>query len=433
MSETVIQVENLSKQYRLGQIGTGSIAHDINRWWYRVKGKEDPYLKIGEENDRTSKGSSDYVWALRDINFDIKHGEVWGIIGRNGAGKSTLLKILSRTTGPTTGTIKLKGRVASLLEVGTGFHPELTGRDNIFLNGAILGMRKKEIVNKFDEIVEFSGVERYIDTPVKRYSSGMYVRLAFAVAAHLESEILIVDEVLAVGDSEFQKKCLGKLGEVSSGQGRTVLFVSHNMNSIKQLCSRGLVLSKGSVMFEGNIQDSIDAYLSSNDRKDNSALGSTYKKDKLKNSALEVTEASVVDRLEKERGEFDANEDIFIRLTIAKNEHIPKAYGYFVIKDASEEVYIESDTFDHAPNIIEELEIGIHVLSLMIPSRVLAVGKYIVYFNFTSQFSLNGATLDSPKDILSFSVTDETTNRGITRKARTSCIIKWNKINLEYA
>src|SRR5450631_3639824 len=244
MSSTVIKVENLSKQYRLGQVSTGSIAHDINRLWYRIRGKEDPYLKIGETNDRTSKGISDYIWALREINFEVKQGEILGIIGRNGAGKSTLLKILSRTTTPTIGSVKIKGRVASLLEVGTGFHPDLSGRDNIFLNGAILGMTKKEITRKFDEIVDFAGVERYIDTPVKRYSSGMYVRLAFAVAAHLEPEILIVDEVLAVGDAEFQKKCLGKMKDVA-GQGRTVLFVSHNMNAIRQLCSSAILLAGG--------------------------------------------------------------------------------------------------------------------------------------------------------------------------------------------
>jgi len=235
---TVIKVENLSKQYRLGAVGTGSFAHDLNRTWQRLRGKEDPYLMIGEENDRTQKGSSDYVWALKDINFSVQHGEVLGIIGRNGAGKSTLLKILSRTTSPTTGSVKIKGRVASLLEVGTGFHPELSGRENIFLNGAILGMSKQEIKSKFDEIVDFSGVERYIDTPVKRYSSGMYVRLAFGVAAHLEPEILIVDEVLAVGDAEFQKKALGKMKDVSNRQGRTVLFVSHNIPAIKSLCTR---------------------------------------------------------------------------------------------------------------------------------------------------------------------------------------------------
>ncbi|GGB08633.1 ABC transporter ATP-binding protein [Puia dinghuensis] len=262
MSEVVIRVEDVSKQYRLGDIGTGSISHDINRWWHRILGKEDPYLKIGEENDRTKKGDSQYVWALRDINFEVKQGEVLGIIGKNGAGKSTLLKILSRTTTPTVGNIKLKGRIASLLEVGTGFHPELSGRDNIFLNGAILGMKKIEIKRKFDEIVEFAGVERYIDTPVKRYSSGMYIRLAFGVAAHLEPEILIVDEVLAVGDAEFQKKCLGKMKDVSDKDGRTVLFVSHNMIAVKSLCSKAMYMRNGSVIEMGETTQVINNYLS---------------------------------------------------------------------------------------------------------------------------------------------------------------------------
>ncbi|WP_205508554.1 ABC transporter ATP-binding protein [Longitalea arenae] len=261
MSDIVIKVEGLSKQYRLGQIGTGSLAHDINRLWYKLRGKEDPYLKVGEENDRTKKAESDYVWALRDVNFDIKQGEVVGIIGRNGAGKSSLLKILSRTTSPTTGQVKLKGRIASLLEVGTGFHPELSGRENIFLNGAILGMTKSEIKSKFDEIVAFSGVERYIDTPVKRYSSGMYVRLAFAVAAHLQSEILIVDEVLAVGDAEFQKKCLGKMKDVSTQQGRTVLFVSHNMGAVRGLCTMGILMQHGKVEQQGPVNNVIAKYL----------------------------------------------------------------------------------------------------------------------------------------------------------------------------
>jgi ABC-type polysaccharide/polyol phosphate transport system ATPase subunit len=257
----VIKVEDISKQYRLGKVGTGTLSHDLNRWWHRVRGKEDPFLKIGEINDRTVRGSSEYVWALRGVNFEIPQGEAVGIIGRNGAGKSTLLKILSRTTAPTTGNAKIKGRVASLLEVGTGFHPELSGRDNIYLNGAILGMTRKEITQKFDEIVDFSGVERYIDTPVKRYSSGMYVRLAFAVAAHLESEILIVDEVLAVGDAEFQKKCLGKMGEVSQGEGRTVLFVSHNLASIKELCQKSILLNMGSIEEIGSTNSIVRKYL----------------------------------------------------------------------------------------------------------------------------------------------------------------------------
>ena len=259
-----LKAENISKQYRLGQVGTGTLSHDLNRFWHRVRGKEDPYLKIGEVNDRSSKGDSDYVWSLRDINFEVEQGDAIGIIGKNGAGKSTLLKLLSKVTKPTTGKIYTKGRIASLLEVGTGFHPEMTGRENIYLNGAILGMTRKEINRKFDEIVDFSGVERYIDTPVKRYSSGMYVRLAFAVAAHLESEILIVDEVLAVGDLEFQKKCLGKMNDVSEGEGRTVLFVSHNMASIKQLCDQGIFLEKGLVKYIGDMDECINLY--SNER-----------------------------------------------------------------------------------------------------------------------------------------------------------------------
>ena len=259
MNKIVLKAENISKQYRLGQLGTGTISHDLNRLWAKIRGKEDPYLKVGDVNDRSKTGGSDYVWSLKDINFEVKQGDVVGIIGKNGAGKSTLLKILSQVTSPTTGEVKIKGRIASLLEVGTGFHPDLSGRENIFLNGAILGMTKHEIKSKLDEIVDFSGVAKYLDTPVKRYSSGMMVRLGFAVAAHLEPEILIVDEVLAVGDAEFQEKCLGKMKDVS-GQGRTILFVSHNMSSIKELCSRGILLQNGKLELDGNIQDIVNHY-----------------------------------------------------------------------------------------------------------------------------------------------------------------------------
>jgi lipopolysaccharide transport system ATP-binding protein len=258
---TVIKVENLSKQYRLGLVGGGTFKEDTKRWWARIQGKEDPYAHLGEENNRTEKAKSNFVWSLKDINFEVQQGEVLGIVGRNGAGKSTLLKILSKVTSPTTGSIKAKGRIASLLEVGTGFHPELTGRENIFLNGAILGMRRHEIKSKLDEIIAFAGVERYIDTPVKRYSSGMYVRLAFAVAAHLENEILIIDEVLAVGDAEFQKKCLGKMGDVSKSEGRTVLFVSHNMSAINELCTSGILLENGMVALKSSSKEVVDRYL----------------------------------------------------------------------------------------------------------------------------------------------------------------------------
>ena len=255
-----LKAENISKKYRLGQVGTGTLSHDLNRFWHTIRGKEDPYLKIGDTNDRTSKGKSEYVWALQDVDFEIEQGDAVGIIGKNGAGKSTLLKILSKITRPTTGKIFSNGRISSLLEVGTGFHPEMTGRENVYLNGAILGMTKKEITRKFDEIVDFSGVEKYIDTPVKRYSSGMYVRLAFAVAAHLESEILIVDEVLAVGDAEFQKKCLGKMGDMSNTEGRTVLFVSHNMSAVQNLCNKGMLVENGKVSYKGPIEKVVKNY-----------------------------------------------------------------------------------------------------------------------------------------------------------------------------
>lgn len=261
-----IEFNNISKLYRLGLVSTGTLSQDLKRWWtMAVLGKEDPCIKIGETNDRSTKSTSEYVWALKDIDFKVEPGDVLGIIGKNGAGKSTLLKILSKVTSPTTGVIKARGRIGSLLEVGTGFHPEMTGRENIFMNGAILGMTKQEISKKLDEIVNFSGCERYIDTPVKRYSSGMMVRLGFAVAAYLDPEILVVDEVLAVGDAEFQKKAVGKMQDVSSREGRTVLFVSHNMASIRALCHHGVLLENGMIKTMGEINDVVDCYLKQND------------------------------------------------------------------------------------------------------------------------------------------------------------------------
>jgi len=272
MSRPVIEFNHVGKQYTLGTIGTGTLSQDLNRWWAHIRGKEDPYLKIGETNDRTQKGDSRFVWALRDIDFKVEQGDVLGIIGKNGAGKSTLLKILSRVTSPTTGNINIKGRIASLLEVGTGFHPEMTGRENIFMNGSIMGMTKAEIKSKFDEIVDFAGVARYVDTPVKRYSSGMMVRLGFAIAAHLEPEILVVDEVLAVGDAEFQKKAIGKMQDVSKGEGRTVLFVSHNMAAVRSLCTRGVMLKNGMIDFIGSIPDTLNHYLKNSDSIENSKI-----------------------------------------------------------------------------------------------------------------------------------------------------------------
>lgn len=265
MNDIAIRFDHVGKLYKLGLVGTGTLSHDLNRWWKTaILRQEDPYLKIGETNDRSKKGSSDYVWALKDITFDVRQGDVVGIIGKNGAGKSTLLKLLSRVTSPTTGCIRARGRIASLLEVGTGFHPEMTGRENIYMNGSIMGMTRHEISRKLDEIVDFAGVERYVDTPVKRYSSGMTVRLGFAVAAFLEPEILVVDEVLAVGDAEFQKKAIGKMQDVSKGEGRTVLFVSHNMAAVRSLCTRGIVLKDGMVDFTGSSENAIKHYLNNN-------------------------------------------------------------------------------------------------------------------------------------------------------------------------
>jgi lipopolysaccharide transport system ATP-binding protein len=310
----VIIIENLSKQYRLGLVGTGTLSHDLRRWWHLVRGKDDPYLKIGEVNDRSTRGTSDYVWALKDINFEVQMGDVLGIIGKNGAGKSTLLKILSKVTAPSTGRITYFGRIGSLLEVGTGFNPELTGRENIYLNGAILGMRKLEIDRKFDEIVDFSGCERYIDTPVKRYSSGMTVRLGFAVAAFLEPEILVVDEVLAVGDAEFQKKAIGKMQDVSRNQGRTVLFVSHNMGAVARLCKTGILLKNGNIVKTGEINNVIEEYL-----KGDSEIAGLFIAVNDTSKPTQVLSVKILNSRNLITETFSSVEDVYLELTLKNN------------------------------------------------------------------------------------------------------------------
>ena len=324
---TAIKIENVSKQYRLGVISTGTLSHDLNRWWTtNVLRREDPYLKIGETNDRASKGNSEYAWALKDINMEIEQGDVVGIIGKNGAGKSTLLKLLSRVTKPTTGTIKYRGRIASLLEVGTGFHPEMTGRENIYMNGAIMGMTRAEITRKLDEIVDFSGCERYIDTPVKRYSSGMTVRLGFAIAAHLDPEILVVDEVLAVGDAEFQKKAIGKMQDVSKGEGRTVLFVSHNMGSIRQLCNVGFLLDNGLIKTQGKIDSVIDSYLSS------SNYDQQYMSNE-KSACIYLKSLSISNVNGQIKSQFLHTESVIIHANLIITETIPETYLLITILD----------------------------------------------------------------------------------------------------
>jgi lipopolysaccharide transport system ATP-binding protein len=368
----VIKVENLSKAYQLGDFGTGTISRDLERAWARMRGKEDPFLKIGEINDRSVKGKSDIVWSLKDLNFEIEQGDAVGIIGRNGAGKSTLLKILSRITSPTTGSIKIKGRVASLLEVGTGFHPELTGRENIFLNGAILGMRKAEILRKFDEIVDFSGVERYIDTPVKRYSSGMYVRLAFAVAAYLESEILIVDEVLAVGDAEFQKKCLGKMGDVSKGEGRTVLFVSHNMSAVETLCNKGILLANGKIDLYAASKLTINQYLASNETYTAVWINSD---NKYNNTLFTPIKLMATDSFNRPKAVFDHDEAITINFEFNIEQKNPALVVGFALYHNDNLLFWALHT-DKRQHEWVEFDVGNNCITAHIPPDLLNEGTY---------------------------------------------------------
>ena len=387
---TAIKFENISKQYRLGLVSTRTLSHDLNRWWTtNIRGKEDPYLKIGEVNDRATKGESDYVWALKDIDFEVQQGDVLGIIGKNGAGKSTLLKILSKVTAPTTGTIRAAGRIASLLEVGTGFHPEMTGRENIYMNGAIMGMNKAEISRKLDEIVDFSGVERYIDTPAKRYSSGMTVRLGFAIAAHLDPEILVVDEVLAVGDAEFQKKAIGKMQDVSRGEGRTVLFVSHNMGSIIQLCNKGLLMKNGTIDFQGTIRDTVDRYLINIDRM------SVF--EVIKESGMYIKSV----RLAKEDGtslySFPFDKEIFIEWIIQNNEFENGATLGFNIS-TTEDIIIFSKNFE-----FDSITLNSISFRIKIPANLLMPGVY--KFN-TAIHIPNVRIIDHVFDKIGFEIVD---------------------------
>jgi len=403
--DIILKVENVSKQYRLGQIGTGTLSHDLNRWWYKVRGKEDPYLTIGDTNDRSTKGTSDYVWALQNIDFDVERGEVVGIIGKNGAGKSTLLKILSKVTAPTTGSIKSKGRIASLLEVGTGFHGEMTGRENIYLNGAILGMTKREITSKLDEIIEFSGCERYIDTPVKRYSSGMTVRLAFAVAAFLEPEILIIDEVLAVGDAEFQKKAIGKMKDISKGEGRTVLFVSHNMAAVKSLCNKGVVLEKGKIKLISNIEHAVSYYLSGdseimNQRK----FDELYDKEIFK--LLEISINNTGKTIEDPIVENKAIElKTFIELKNKKEKEKEYHVTYHLYNEMGETLFSFSNG-ETAAKLVN----GNNELTCFFPASFFQSGQYFLSFFLVED---RKKPIFIEKDIISFTVIDGGRDLGV--------------------
>lgn len=388
---TVIKVENLSKQYRLGLVGSGTFKEDVGRWWAKLRGKEDPFFNVGEENDRTKFSESKFVWSLKDINFEVQQGDVLGIIGRNGAGKSTLLKILSKVTAPTTGTIKAKGRIASLLEVGTGFHPELTGRENIFLNGAILGMRKHEIKSKLDEIIAFAGVERYIDTPVKRYSSGMYVRLAFAVAAHLENEILIIDEVLAVGDAEFQKKCLGKMGEVSKNEGRTVLFVSHNIQAVTNLCTKGLLLSNGGIKLNAPIDEVVKSYFK---MQNYSTLNTVSLDNRLSRTSCDVIfESFKCIQNNHENWEVDYDKQIQFDFTLLFRNTVDNVALYFQLKDPSLDlVVVNYKTLLEEKTYFKGDRIS---FSLTIPEKSIRPNQYAIYFAlFDKEFKFSHDVID---------------------------------------
>lgn len=382
MSNIAIKVENISKAYQLGDIGTGTISNDLERWWARVRGKEDPFLKIGQTNDRTAKGEKgEVVWSLKDINFEIEQGQAVGIIGRNGAGKSTLLKILSRVTAPTTGSVKLKGRVASLLEVGTGFHPELSGRENIFLNGAILGMRKAEIKSKLDEIIDFAGVEKYIDTPVKRYSSGMYVRLAFAVAAHLEPEILIVDEVLAVGDAEFQKKCLGKMNDVNQKEGRTVLFVSHNMKAVEELCTKCILLNKGFIELNDLTEFVVNKYFDK-EKSEDTKIGGYFENINLKtHNEVNLVSAKILNSISENTNEIKFREPFSIVMKWQKNVLVNSLAFAIRIFDNNEKFVCAINTLNSTIkyNAIGEDEITLSIdLNFFVPGEYfLNIGAFI--------------------------------------------------------
>ena len=389
---TAIEFNNVSKQYKLGLVSTKTLSHDLNRWWQtKILRKDDPYLKIGSVNDRSAKADSDYVWALKDIDFKVEQGDVVGIIGKNGAGKSTLLKLLSRVTNPTTGTIRARGRIASLLEVGTGFHPELTGRENIYMNGSIMGMNKAEITRKLDEIVDFSGCERYIDTPVKRYSSGMTVRLGFAIAAHLDPEILVVDEVLAVGDAEFQKKAIGKMQDVSKGEGRTVLFVSHNMASIRQLCKSGILLNNGTIETSGNINDVVTHYLSGQ-----KTLNDFERKG---NGAIRVLESRI------SSNEVTLGGDLDIELKLQCIRDCEKVDISFDVKDEDYNQVAHISNYDSQFTLLNTKAGNIYDIKCIISNVNMAPGAYVANIWVGSPYEM----YDWIRECISFYVSQNST------------------------
>ncbi len=403
MSKYILEVNKLSKQFN-------------------IHGQKANYLSFRDSLLNTFKATKkEQFWALKDVSFNINEGETIGIIGKNGAGKSTLLKVLSRITPPTEGSITCRGRIASLLEVGTGFHSELSGRENVFMNGSILGMRRHEIIRNFDAIVDFAGIDKFIDTPLKHYSSGMQLRLAFAVAAFLENEILIVDEVLAVGDAEFQRKCMNKMSDVSKS-GRTILFVSHNMSAVKQLCERGIVMNQGQLVYDAPIQNAIE-YYNSSDFADLS--GARFKAEIKPDKKLQLTEAYLLNEKDQEADTFSIFEDFNLMLKFNVNEKVPNSYGYIVVKNDFEEFIIESDSKDLPPNSFDNLEVGEHTFKIKFNRNLFAHGRYRICLCMTSPYEAD--YLDNPDNILTFHITDFETQRGIKRTSKTSYLLNWNK------
>ena len=423
MSELAIAAKNLSKIYKIGlrENLPDTFAGVLWSWISRPVRNFREIRSFDTTRVDTADLGKGFIWALRDLSLEVRQGERLGIVGSNGAGKTTLLKILSRITEPTSGEVKIRGRVGSLLEVGVGFHPELTGRENVFLNGAILGMRRHEIRLRFDEIVSFAEVEKFIDTPVKRYSSGMYVRLAFAVAAHLETDILLVDEVLAVGDAAFQRRCLGKMSEVAA-EGRTVLFVSHQLGLVRTLCDRAVLIENGEVVLQAAAEEVVDFYLQSS-IDDTDGGERHFAEDETK--AFQITRVRVLNRQNSVTTSFTCEDPVVIELSCHLRRRLPGLYGYMTISRLDGTVVVESDSHDIPPNEIDSLSIGSHVISIEIPPRTLAPGRHIVYVNFTSPTGEDGFQVDSPHNVVAFDMTDPFTQRGNRRKALAGTLLRW--------
>lgn len=423
MSDLAIAVKNVSKIYKIGL--KESLPDTFSSVLWSLISRPVKNFRDLRSLDTTRVDTGDlgkgFIWALRDLSLEVRQGERLGIVGSNGAGKTTLLKILSRITEPTSGEVWLRGRVGSLLEVGVGFHPELTGRENVFLNGAILGMRRHEIDLRFDEIVSFAEIGQFIDTPVKRYSSGMYVRLAFAVAAHLETDILVVDEVLAVGDAAFQRRCLGKMSEVAA-EGRTVLFVSHQLGLVRTLCERAVLIENGQVVFQDTAEKVVDHYLRSS-IDDTDAGERRFAEDETK--AFQITRVRVLDRHGSVTTSFTCEDPVVIELSCNLRRRLPGLYGYLTISRPDGTVVVESDSHDVPPNEIDNLSVGSHVILIEIPPRTLAPGRHVVYLNFTSPTGEDGFQVDSPQNVVAFDMTDPFTQRGNRRKALAGTLLRW--------